>query len=243
MKISLVTGCYNHQETLPLLLKSLVPQNIFLHEWIICDDGSNNATKAILREYEKLDKVKVVEQENKGMRLAKSLNNGFKQVTGDLIFVVMGDTYLEKDTLRKIQDTYVRGTAGSGLRKNVYDNGDLHSWDWRFPDGRGEKIYLTGPRKFSQLTGNSMLVMREHLKEIGYWDERYEGYGRDDWCAFLRLDRLGVPLIAYNNIVVNHVWHGEGGEDNPENVKLFMEELNKINGKDKERLKQYADRS
>lgn len=225
MKISLVTGCYNHADTLPLLLKSLIPQEYYLHEWLICDDGSSRATKEVLEDYKKLDKVRVFEQENKGMRLAKSLNNGLREATGDLIFIVMGDTYLEDDTLKRLDETYIRDTAGCGLRRNVNPDGSLHSWDWRFPHGRGEKIHLVGPRKFSSLTGNSMLVQKDHLEQIGYWDERYEGYGRDDWSVFLRLDRAGIPLVAYNNIVVNHVWHGPGGADNPKNVELFMKEF------------------
>jgi len=225
VKISVVTGCYNHAKQLPKLLKSFIPQQDYLHEWLICDDGSGRETKEVLKEYAKLEKVKVFEQENKGMRLARSLNNGFREVTGDLVFVVMGDTYLEDNTLRELNDTYVRGTAGAGIRKNVNEDGSLHSWDWRYPNGPGKKIYLEGEHKFGSLTGNSMIVQTKHLKEIEYWDERYEGYGRDDWCAFLRLERLGIPLVAYNNVVVNHIYHGPGGADNPKNVELFMKEL------------------
>jgi glycosyltransferase involved in cell wall biosynthesis len=225
MKISVVTATYNHIKSLPKLYKSLVAQKEYLHEWLICDDGSTDGTWQYINLVKGLGEIPIegFSQTRKGMRLARNLNNGLKRATGDLVFIVMGDSYLQSDTLQQLHDTYIKGSAGCGVRENVDDNGTFIRSDWRLNiDDR--KIYKG--MMYAQMTGNSMIVDRHDLARIGYWDEGYEGYGRDDYSVFLRLNRdLGRGLVQYNNIRINHVYHKETKEDNPLNIERFNKEL------------------
>lgn len=221
-KISIVTATYNHSKTLPKLFKSIRHQDHLIYEWLICDDGSDDDTYQMAKSWDRVSyKIKAFRQDHDGMRLAKNINQGFREAKGDLLFLVMGDSYLEDDTMEKLHAVYKDGSAGSGLRKNVNLDGSFHSWDWRYQGDFATRA-LVGDNAFNKLTGNSMIVPRQALKDIGYWHEGYMGYGRDDWDAFLRLSRHHVPLYQYNTVVIDHVWH-DGQPDNPENIKLFVE--------------------
>lgn len=227
MKISIITGTYNQYKQLLKLYESLVKQKEFVHEWIVCDDGSTDGTWSLLRGLATDSSINVqgFSQTHKGMRLARNLNNGLRHATGDLLFFVMGDSYLQSDTLRILQDEYIPGSAGCGVRENVNQKGELVGLDWRINDNNRDTI-LVGKEGYQYMTGNSMIVARKDMEKLGGWSEKYEGYGRDDYDVFLRLERLGVPLYCYNNIRINHLYHGEGQPDNPENIKLFEKEFN-----------------
>lgn len=220
MKISIVTGTFNHKESLFKLYTSLLKQKDYIHEWIICDDGSTDGTWEAALRYasEGFLTIHCRAQDNKGMRLARSLNNGFRIASGDLLFVVMGDSYLQEDTLKQLSETYIPGSVGCGVRENVDSKGRLVKYDWRVPDGNKEIKQVDRPE---QLTGNSMIVTLKDLRGIHFWDERYEGYGRDDWDVFLQLQQKGLPLYQYNNVRINHLYHGEGQPDNRKNMMLY----------------------
>ena len=230
MKISIVSGSYNAKHALPLMYEQFLKQEEDIHEWIICDDGSLDGTFELLKEYTKHPKISAYWQSNSGIRLSASLNNGLRRATGDVIFILMGDTYLRPDTMRKIHTHYIKGTAGSGLRRNVLD-GKFHSWDWRYNEDLFDKTVKLPDQKngFSFLTGNVMLIDSEGLKKAGYYNEDYcHGYGRDDWSVFLRLYKVGIPLYQYNTIICDHIYHGEGQPDDIRNVEIFMKEYKEI---------------
>lgn len=229
--ISVVTGTYNHEKTISKLFHSLEDQTYKNFEWIVCDDGSTDGTWDLIKSFfhKSIFPMEAFQQMNKGMRLSMSLNNGLRHAKGNIVYIVMGDSYLDNDTLAKLNTEYIQGSAGSTVRKNVDDNGHFKSTDWRVLDLPLETISLKGKQfPWTYLTGNGMLVDNKVLKAIGYWPEEYEGYGRDDWSVFLRLYKIGVPLYMYNTITINHVYHGEGSPDNKKNVELFINEVKNL---------------
>lgn len=230
MKVSIVTGSYNAVKTLPLLYGSILKQIDLIHEWIICDDGSLDGTLDLLPKLTKHPKISAYWQSNQGNRLSASMNNGLRRATGDVIFIVLGDTYLRPNTMEQVHKNYIRGTAGSGLKINVED-GKFHSFEWRYvKEFFGKNVLIPDQHDgYAYLTGNVMLVEKKDLEKIGYYNEDYcHGYGKDDWSVFLRLWGIGVPLYQYNTITANHVWHGEGQPDDEKNTKLFKEEYANI---------------
>lgn len=223
MKISIVTATYNHIKTLPRLYESIDPSQIC--EWIICDDGSDDGTVDYMKSLDHKWIKKFYTPDRSGMRLARNINRGFLSAKGDIIFTVMGDSYLQNDTISQLIRIYQNGTAGCGLRENVDSNGVFISHDWRVTDGeRGVKDVSQNKFFWSDLTGNSMICPVEYIKYLGGWDESLEGYGFDDWDFFFRLWSMGIPLLQYNDVRINHVFHGEQKE-NKENAKMFMNRL------------------
>ena len=224
MKISICTSVFNDEKTLPLLYELINAQNSLIYEWIIALDGSQDGTLKLAEKYRKtaLFTVKAVWQPHIGMRHAKNMNNAFKLATGDVILVVMGDSYLQPKTLQKIKYTFKEETVGSALRVNVDKEGNFHSYDWRVPQGGDAIIEVP---TYEYMTGNGMIVWREDLKKSGYWDERYLGYGKMDWDSFHQLQKQGLKLVQYNNIKINHIYHGEGQPDSKENDLLFQSRL------------------
>ena len=101
IKYSFVVPVYNTSKYLKKCLDSLVKQTFKDFEVIIVNDGSTDKSKDIILKYEsKYDSIKVINQENQGLSMAR--NNGVKKASGKYIIFIDSDDYVEKDLLKQI---------------------------------------------------------------------------------------------------------------------------------------------
>lgn len=102
-RFSIIMLVYNtKEEYLRYAIESVLNQSFTDYEFIIIDDGSNDATKAILDDYK--DRSIIKRQENIGM--PGSRIEGLKLATGEYVIFVDSDDYINPDTL-KIYDEII----------------------------------------------------------------------------------------------------------------------------------------
>jgi len=98
MQISIIIPVYNVEKYLRQCLDSVLNQEADDYEVICINDGSTDGSGEILHEYsEKYDKIKVIQQENKGLSAAR--NAGMKAAYGEYIFFLDSDDWLVPNAL------------------------------------------------------------------------------------------------------------------------------------------------
>lgn len=98
LKISVVVPVYNVEDYLVRAISSIINQTYENIEIILVDDGSKDNSYAIMKEYEVLDhRIKCVQKENGGLSSAR--NSGLKETTGDYVYFVDSDDYIELNTI------------------------------------------------------------------------------------------------------------------------------------------------
>lgn len=97
-KISIIVPVYNAEKYIDRCLHSLINQTLKDIEIIVIDDGSKDNTNKILQKYK--DKIKIIKQKNSGVATAR--NKGLGIATGEYIYFVDSDDWIEKDTLEKL---------------------------------------------------------------------------------------------------------------------------------------------
>ena len=86
-------------------------------------------------------------------------------------------------------------------RKEVYLNIQLQP---PVPDVRRKENTRHLVRSY---IGNFGFINRRALEQVGFWNERFIGYGlEDDYMAFLLYINFGEP-IRLSTIHVIHIWH------------------------------------
>lgn len=215
-KISVASLNYNQKDLLKKLYNSLLENKEYLDVWSLWDDGSSDGSVEMIKEWEKEAKIPMKVNYSSGKSLMGVRMNWIIQNTEDLFIQVFGDSYLEPDGLKKLSESYIDGTAGSGYRFDISLDGSLVRNDYRFePD---DKVYsvMQHLNPWQSLCGNGFICRRKYMEEIGWYDEAYTGYGYDDYDWFMRLMMNGIKLYAYNNIKIYHHDHPTS-TPNPDN--------------------------
>lgn len=98
MLISVIVPVYNSEKYLRRCINSVIEQEYTQWELIIIDDGSDDSSLSIARNYESRDeRIKVLHQENSGPGVARNLGIDFAQ--GDYIVFLDSDDFLESNYL------------------------------------------------------------------------------------------------------------------------------------------------
>lgn len=103
IRISLVIATYNWPEALRACVEGCFRQSDRNFEIIIADDGSGEATRALVEELCARSPVPMrhVWQPDDGFRLAESRNNGILAATGNYIVTLDGDCVPQRDFIAR----------------------------------------------------------------------------------------------------------------------------------------------
>ncbi len=103
-KLSVITASYNSEYTISRTIESILEQSYTNIEYIIVDGASNDQTLSIIDKYRKhiLDKVisfKLLSERDNG--IADAWNKGLQFATGEVIFFLNSDDWIEYDSISK----------------------------------------------------------------------------------------------------------------------------------------------
>lgn len=117
-KISIIIPIFNAEKYLKKCLNSIQSQSLDDIEIICIDDGSNDNSLSILKEYAKDDnRFKIYVEENKGPGAAR--NYGIKKAKGNYILFVDSDDWIEKNTLEEIYKTAINNKSDIVLFNSI----------------------------------------------------------------------------------------------------------------------------
>ena len=97
-KFSIIIPVYNVEEYIKECLDSVMNQTYNDFEVIVVNDGTKDNSMDIVKQYD----VKIINQENQGLSVAR--NNGAKNAKGEYILFLDSDDTIEKDLLKKLEE-------------------------------------------------------------------------------------------------------------------------------------------
>lgn len=117
MRISIIIPCYNAGKTLQKCLDSALNQGQKPYEVIVVDDASTDNTPEILKSYEGI-KV-ITHRTNQGVGVSRG--DGIKESTGDYVYFLDSDDWLEPDALSIL----IEGADGGDIVTGYIDSKPL----------------------------------------------------------------------------------------------------------------------
>ena len=104
MKVSIITVCFNSQETIEKTIRSVISQRYKNYEYIIIDGGSTDNTIKIINKYKKYIEVIISEED---MGIYDAINKGIKKSTGSVISILHSDDiFYDNKTTQKVMSYF-----------------------------------------------------------------------------------------------------------------------------------------
>ena len=118
--LTFIVPVYNAEQFICKCLDSLLSQKTKYHYNIICiNDGSNDESLKLLKEYEKKNSIiKVISQQNRG--IAETRNLGINHITGKYVSFVDIDDFITNDYVQKLLECAYKNDADI-VRCNYYE--------------------------------------------------------------------------------------------------------------------------
>lgn len=218
-KASIIIPVYNCEKYIRECVESALAQDYENVEVIVVDDGSTDATPKILKEFG--DNIRYIRQENQGA--AAAFNNGLRIAKGSLIaWLSADDVFMPHKIKYQVEefqkdhslalvytDCIIIDAAGRELKEE-------HTYCP--PPGRFVRELLT--RFF--VTSPTVLIRRECIEKIGYFDETLLAYVDADiqlrLLKYYRFAHIPIPLVKYR-------WHSA---NQSHNYKLLQESRDRV---------------
>jgi len=203
MSVSVVLPVYNGEKFLAQAIESVYAQTALPSELIVVDDGSTDASREILRQFEGRPGFQAVRTPNRGPASAR--NTGIELATGEYIALLdHDDRWRPRKLERQLAEfdrewgmsfTAFEFTTPTGSELRRHDN-----WD---PDPQAvirqlERWNAIGPPA-------TVLIRRSALERVGGFESAAHG---EDWLMWLRLAAAGYRIGYLPEPLTEYLWHG-----------------------------------
>lgn len=193
-QISVIIACYN-DKFVSKAIDSAKKLDYPNKEIIVIDDGSNIATKAVIKSSGRHIDV-LIEQKNQGQSIAR--NAGIKRATGDYILNLDSDDYFESSFAQKAvekfeTDELVKIVTCKARRFDQNGTIDIYT-----PRGGGIDSFL-----FSNSALGSSMFRKKDWQACGGYEEVLPILGFEDWEFYIQLLKNGgyayvIPEVLFH---------------------------------------------
>jgi O-antigen biosynthesis protein len=204
-KASLIVLNWNGEEFIKNCIESIKENTFFLHEIIVVDNGSRDASISILEEYEEKKEIMLIKNsENKGF--SRGNNQGINAASGDYIVLLNNDITLEKKWLtrlvEKAEEDKKNGIVGCRL---VFPGGKVqHAGAFINSAGIGKNYLEHAEGEVDFVTAAVVLIKRKVIEEIGLLDEGYSPIYFEDVDFCYRARTAGFNVIYTPKVTIVH---------------------------------------
>jgi glycosyltransferase involved in cell wall biosynthesis len=232
--ISVIVTTFNREDALDAVLRSLAAQHDRDFEVIVADDGSGEATAALIAQWKtRLGRLEHVRHEHRGFRAAEIRNRAILASHGNYVIFLDGDCIVRPDFVAMHRRLAERGAFVTGNRvllsqqltdKVLREKLTPESWSrsrWIGERLRGGVNRLSallhlplGPLRrvranvWQGARSCNLAIWRADLDRVDGFDAAYAGWGKEDSDLLVRLLHAGLRrkdgIFATG---VLHLWH------------------------------------
>ena len=246
---SLVITTYNWPDALKLCLESVLAQTVLPHEIIVADDGSREETVNLVRDFQISNPfVKIIHswQEDKGFRAGMSRNRAIAKATGNYVIIIDGDLILERHFVqdhieKKENGFFIQGSRviiSKDKSQKIINGEKLNLWknlfDKNFKNKLNmirnsilSKILTKKDKNLKGIRSCNMSFFKKDLELVNGFEEKIEGWGREDSELALRLFNNGIKKKKLKfSALTYHIFHKENDRSHlKENDKLLNDAI------------------
>lgn len=199
VKVSVVMGVYNNQDTVEEAIESILHQTYNNWEFIICDDCSNDNTWSLLNEIARRDSRIILLRNRHNLGLAATLNRCISVSSGEYIARQDGDD-VSLDNRLEVQVNFLDKNEDISVVGSYVYLMDQEGRKWgtiRPPEVPQKKDWA----KSATIIHASTLMRKSDILSVGMYNER--ALRVEDYDLWMKLVSSGfnirtIPLFLYS---------------------------------------------
>ena len=251
---SLIITTYNWPKALKMCLDSVMSQTVLPKEIIVADDGSQQETVDFVNDFTKsYPYIKIIHswQEDKGFRLSMSRNRAISKAKGEYVIIIDGDLILDRYFVQdhienKEKGYFIQGSRvimSSEKSREVMKGSEITLPGAFFKKGLKNKanmirnkilskIFTKKESKLSGIRGCNMSFFKEDLIKVNGFEEKIQGWGREDSEIAVRLfnNGIGKKKLKFSALTY-HLYHKENDRSKLSENDEFLAKVIKENKK------------
>ena len=193
-KISVVIPCFEQAQYLSECIESVLAQTYKPHEIIVINDGSQDETRYVAKQYP----VKYIEQVNKG--LASARNTGLMNMTGDYFFPLDSDDKMLENCLKVVSNTIENNPKADIVAPSFKCFGKYQDEIILMPNPKLEDFnFLNGQPK--NRIGYFSAIKKEALLEVGGYSPKMT-WGWEDFHLSINLLSKGKKIVTIPEVLI-----------------------------------------
>lgn len=145
MKISVLIPCHNEEKSIEACVLSCLNQTRKPDQIVVVNDGSTDKSREILMKY--YDQITLVNLPKQTGNKSFAQQFGLKFITGDIFITTDGDTLLDKDFVKFVEENFNENKEISAL--GGYVRSQKHNW-------------ITACRAFEYTIGQNLHKLAQH---------------------------------------------------------------------------------
>lgn len=212
MKISVALCTYNGEKFLKEQLTSILQQSKAVHEIVVCDDLSQDATLQILQEFkQKFPELFIIKVNEHNLRSVKNFEKAITSCSGDLIFLSDQDDIWKADKVEKMVDKMNQNPHIAVICSSaeiIDESGKvlnaLTVWDIPFMAKKKEVQinYFTLLSRIQNIATGATMCLRKDFAQQALPFPTVSGLHHDEWLALLasqqgKFEIMPEKLISY----------------------------------------------
>jgi cellulose synthase/poly-beta-1,6-N-acetylglucosamine synthase-like glycosyltransferase len=199
--LSVIVCTFNGSKTIGDALEALSKLDYPNYEVLIINDGSNDKTECIAKEYASKFGFKLITTENRGLSNAR--NTGLRSAAGEIVAYLDDDALPDAQWLRYLALSFLNTNHVGFGGPNIAPEGDGLIADCVANAPGNPSHVLISDQEAEHIPGCNMAFRRDALLDIGGFDHQFKIAGDDvDLCW--RLKKKGWTL-GFSPAAV--VWH------------------------------------
>jgi len=199
-RISVIIPNRNKADTIGMCIESVLQSDYDNFEVVVVDDGSEDRSVEIIKKYP----CKLIALRNH-YGTSRARNEGALNSTGEILFFTDSDCLLEKDTLKRVNESFERHGSGciiSGTYTLLPYDKDF------FSTFQSITVYYAETKKDfpDYAPAHAMVIASEAFKKSGGFPESFLPIIEDVEFSH-RMRRRGSTIVSDANIQVRHIFN------------------------------------
>ena len=199
--ITIITVCYNSEQTIRKTIESVLNQTYKDYEYLIIDGKSTDKTLEIVKEYENAfeGKLKIVSEKDNG--IYDAMNKGINLAQGELIGMINSDDWYESTALETMVNAY------DGSRYAI-----LYGMQREYMNGKEKMCWIKNHEflNVQMINHPTCFITKELYHDLGNYDVQYKSSADYDFMLKMFRNEEVIFQPVYS-IISNFALGGMSG--------------------------------